>query len=497
MCENDAKGWYGSYSIAGRESAEKYHIIIHKDEILDNENKKMKIKDVFNPDEPQHIESLDEKLDIFKAYEDKNNKISEILTSKKNKNKLLKNDKYKYHNKHIEEGKKIKKVCEPACTRYYPKYEYIWPKLITGPSWKKSMGRNLNNKEIDNKEFFHEDITFSPTSKCLVNMNKTTQRGEFNVSNNVRIRTDKPFTKDPLSEKLKSKKKKKTLTNNIKNNNRVKSLNDLDFENISTINNDQNKRNKSILLSKKEINAPDFQKTISREQREKVKSIKINPIPYIFPNYSLVRDRILTITVYEKPKKHIPRIKIIQGFDSGITYQPDIAINKIDNHSEPKVPNFKLMTSRNNKKYSKLPTYMQNVHDRKSVNVITEKSLKLSNYKNGKFMNASTSFFPKKSFNNIINLNILKSENFISEKNKDEVIEKEKENLKSSLNFFHKNYDELIKEGALNKFDNITLKTIQQRKKLDLNDLKKFIINFDNIDEEIKNNNKTKNIHNT
>ena len=83
MCENDAKGWYGSYSIAGRESAEKYHIIIHKDEILDNENKKMKIKDVFNPDEPQHIESLDEKLDIFKAYEDKNNKISEILTSKK------------------------------------------------------------------------------------------------------------------------------------------------------------------------------------------------------------------------------------------------------------------------------------------------------------------------------------------------------------------------------------------------------------------------------
>ena len=110
MFENYEKGWYGSYSIAGRESAEKYHIIIHKVEILDNEYKKLKIKDVFNPDLPQHIESLDEKLDIFRAsYEDKNNKISEILTSKKNKNKLLKNDKYKYHNKHIEEGKKNKK----------------------------------------------------------------------------------------------------------------------------------------------------------------------------------------------------------------------------------------------------------------------------------------------------------------------------------------------------------------------------------------------------
>jgi hypothetical protein len=42
-------------------------------------------------------------------------------------------------------------------------------------------------------------------------MNKTTQRGEFNVSNTVRIRTDKPFNKDPLSEKLKSKKKKKNF----------------------------------------------------------------------------------------------------------------------------------------------------------------------------------------------------------------------------------------------------------------------------------------------
>jgi hypothetical protein len=333
-------------------------------------------------------------------------------------------------------------------------------------------------------------------------MNKTTQRGDFIISNNVRIRTDKPFDNNALSERLKYKKKKK-LKIKIPNNNKIKSHNELDFENMSltnnnTINNDSiSKINNSSYNLKKEINAPDFQKTISREQREKVKQTKMTPSSYIQPNYSLVRERILTMTVYEKPRKYIPRIKTMKGFDSLITYQPDKIINKVDNHSEPKTPNFKLMTSRYDNKDCKLPTYMQNVHDRKSVNVITEKSLKLSNYKNGKFMNASTSFFPKKSFNNIINLNILKSENFISEKNKDEVIEKEKENLKSSLNFFHKNYDELIKEGALNKFDNITLKTIQQRKKLDLNDLKKFIINFDNIDEEIKNNNKTKNIHNT
>ena len=55
MFENDTKGWFGSYSTAGRESAEKYHIVIHKDEILKNEHKKLKIRDLFTPDEEEEI----------------------------------------------------------------------------------------------------------------------------------------------------------------------------------------------------------------------------------------------------------------------------------------------------------------------------------------------------------------------------------------------------------------------------------------------------------
>ena len=376
-------------------------------------------------------------------------------------------------------------MTEPPCTRYYPRYEYIWPKLITGPSWKQSRGRTFNKKEVDNQEFFHEDITFSPTSKCLVNMNKTTQRGDFIISKNVRIRTDKAFEKNALSERLKYKKKKK-LKIEILNNNKTKSHNELDFENMSLTNNNTmnetiSKRNNSTNNLKKEINAPDFQKTISREQREKVKQIKMAPSSYIQPNYSLVRERILTMTVYEKPKKYIPRIKTMKGFDSLITYQPDKIINKVDNHSEPKTPNFKLMTSRYDNKDSKLPTYMQNVHDRKSMEIITEKSLKLNNYPNGKFMAPTSSFFPKRSFNNIINLNMLNSENLKGKNLKDEFYENQREELRSSLNFFHKNYDELIKEGALSKFDNITLKT-NQRRKIDPGDIDKFVINFDNVD---------------
>ena len=83
MFENDAKGWYGSYSIAGRESAEKYHIVTHKDEIIQNEHKKLKIRDLFTPDEPEQVETLDDKFDIFKSYSsEKNNIINQIFSPK-------------------------------------------------------------------------------------------------------------------------------------------------------------------------------------------------------------------------------------------------------------------------------------------------------------------------------------------------------------------------------------------------------------------------------
>ena len=69
MIENKAKGWHGSFSIAGRNSAEKYHIIIHQDEILSNEHKKIKIKDIFTPDDEREeaVQDIDN-IDVFKAY---------------------------------------------------------------------------------------------------------------------------------------------------------------------------------------------------------------------------------------------------------------------------------------------------------------------------------------------------------------------------------------------------------------------------------------------
>ena len=112
MFENDAKGWFGSYSVAGRNSAEKYHIIVHKEEILNGEKKKIIIKDIFTPDEPQQVESLEDNLDIFKVYSSENKDKIGVISKSQNKKpliKLVKKDKFQYHNKHMMDLNKGKK----------------------------------------------------------------------------------------------------------------------------------------------------------------------------------------------------------------------------------------------------------------------------------------------------------------------------------------------------------------------------------------------------
>ena len=75
MLENDTKGWHGSYSIAGKNSAQKYRLILHKDEILKNEDKKHKIKTIFTPNESFDYEEYNNTLEMLKIY-NKDNKLN-------------------------------------------------------------------------------------------------------------------------------------------------------------------------------------------------------------------------------------------------------------------------------------------------------------------------------------------------------------------------------------------------------------------------------------
>jgi hypothetical protein len=51
MLLNDAKGSYGMYSRAGRNTVEKFHLLMRKDEILSGNQKKVYIKGNFITDE--------------------------------------------------------------------------------------------------------------------------------------------------------------------------------------------------------------------------------------------------------------------------------------------------------------------------------------------------------------------------------------------------------------------------------------------------------------
>ena len=606
MFENEAKGWYGSYSRVGKVYAERFYIISHKEEIFNRENKKIRIKDFFNPDEIKQKSSLEENLDVFKIYTSNKKRKEKILNSllknKKNrlnynsqdKKKTSKKNKNRIKLSHIHDILGIKgniKINQPNSTNYNPNYNYIKPKLLEGPLWKDIPGRrqkglNPNEDKIfcamleDNKNYKYY-VLKTEKSKCLVDMNKTTQRGEFSDIKDLRIRTDKPFIKPKKRRnktlEIDSKNKiNKSISNNIRINisrNKInkdltlptfiknfyykkfynnKNMNKINNDNkyllekeiqksykIKNINKNQKTRKKiskiilkeiglfedinkkenennnlsnskdllkyeSSSLSMKNINrnnllvekstklkneeeenkekenekerkyrAPNFDKTISREQVEKAKGIKFYSIPFMTPNYSLVTERTLSLIDYDKSKLKNKKInKQILGFDYTFLYEPDKIIDKYNNHITPRVPNFNYMTSRPYKKNSALPTYMQKIHDKYGIYNLNEKSLSLNNFSNRGYFPATSTFFPKKSYNNIINYCLINSKKKMDDK-KDDDIKNNIELLKMQVNYEPETYEKLIQEGTIDKFDKVSLRTNERYKKEDKNINKK------------------------
>lgn len=581
MIESDSKGWHGCYSKAGKHSVERSYIISHKDEILARENKKIRIKSIFSPDEYDTKKQLGDNLDIYKYYKAKekfkkyNKDNQTTIPKKKNylslstkKEKKIKNKKLSFHLKHCDSESKIIKgnSSKPSCASYNPNYDYLYPRLITGPKWKDIPGRIEKPKEIDIRDFTLGNLKKKSSnkaysildngqSKCLVNMNKTTRRGRFIDAKDLRIRTDKPFIKKNNSKNKKYSlfkeltcntkyitlfkgfelnKKPETIIKNIKNqdnslskkkycntidtfsykpkaisNNNAKNnefysfadkynkdskneLIDLQDNNNSENNDKLNESSSSfkirIKIKKNNINhsnlalssgmsvfgdekkslkykikAPDFSKSISRDHFEKALKKKTRMLPFFTPNYSLVTERPIMMAVYEKPKVKLKKNKGFLGIDTSFNYEPDKYISNYNNHKAPVSPNFRIMTSRILKEGCPLPTYMLQRHDRASICNLNDKALELNNFQNGKYLPASNSFFPKKSYNNIINYSFIHSKKF-KEKDVDEDIEMKKSFLKTQANFNQEKLEQLEQEGFIGKIDGITFKTIRKIK---------------------------------
>ena len=490
MFENEAKGSYGCYSQVGRTSLEKYNIIKQKDEILSELPKKVKFKDMFTPDDDyQSAIAQEENIDVFRLYARDNHGNLRFFPRTQKVQPIIeeKVDKLKYHNQHLKEGNKRRKPTEPCCTRYNPNYDLVWPRTIIGPKWAILKGRNTKPLPFDEKDFYlqHNDILSG--SKCFVNMKQQTQREGFTGSSNVDMRIRNAKTFEPLQRTVMSQRYTEPSENDSIDN-YYKHTNS-SYQNKSVVTSSPHAKHKK---QRKAINAPDFKSMISREERERIKGYKPFPVPLIKPNYSSVRERSLTMAIYDKPKKHQKRnLRPFQGIDPAMYFDPDKVIDKVNNHVNPVPPNFASMTSRPSDN-GPLPPWMLHMINRNIPYCITDHSLKMNNYKNGKMIAASTSFFPKKSFNRLVNLNLLKGEKFSNAKSvdMDENTQKQKELLQHNTKFYNSNFNELIQGGSLNKFDNVTLKSIKREHKKNCADLEKYLIKFDNVleDNDIKEN---------
>ena len=227
-----------------------------------------------------------------------------------------------------------------------------------------------------------------------------------------------------------------------------------------------NENNKSNKVNKTNIKGPDFNKTISREDYYNLLD-KGSVIPFSLPNFKQVRERPLTMVVYERPKYKKYTKKEITAITPDMYSDIYKYLDNVNNHKRCVTPNFNKMNI-NYKKNDKspLPIYMRGITSRDSCNIMNETSLKMNHFFEGKFLSNYSSFWPKKSFNKIVNLNLLNSEAFLSHLlNK----EGEKDYMKKSIKFYQNNYKDLLKEGYLNKFDSVTFKTIKPKINLKLN----------------------------
>ena len=482
MLENDNKDLYESFSIAGRESAEKYGI--KKKKIMTKSIKKKLLKKILNPEENDNNNKtedvLQEEIDIFdKKYKpptkiksqilkksNSQNQYSNINLNNENKGFLLNNEKYKYHNNNIirierlKEEEKKKLLQSASISKYNPKMEYIWTRSLSGPKWNTLTPRKFNIIN-NNWEIYNNPITSIEENKCLVNMQKQTMRYGIPLFHDSRIRYEKKYTPPKknsiLYHKFNIKKYNKTPNVNL----RKKILLSPKINDNNLINYDKVKL------------IPDFKKTMSRRDLYNInKEDKLQSTNKL-PNYSYIQERPIMMVIYDK-KSYQKKQKEFKGMDTSYLFNIDKIYNKYNNHKEVNVPLFKDMYSRPNTYFDTLPSYMKGIYSRLNGYTITNKTLKMNNYIDSKFFDGYNTFFPKKSFNKIINMSLLNSDrNQIKENNIDN--NSQFKNLAKYFNktsdFYKSNYDNLIDESIFKKFDNVTYKSIERKNSLNIKDL--------------------------
>ena len=528
MIEKKGKDYKESLSKAGKDSAIQLFLKLSGYKVSSPDHRKNKKNLNLYLDD---LSPLNDNLVIVKVYEtsidenikkeleNKNQKKQTTLTKKQEKINF-------YHNINLSNDKnKSNDDDGPPCTKYTPKFTSIHPRLITGPFWKTITGRKYKKIERDIKDYLitHDSI-IDNEKKSLVNMNKDTQRGTYLGINDVRIRTDKKFDyklnfklRKKLAKLVKNKENK--TQKDDKSENKIKNNKDLKLSiSISDIFKDKNPKknksktkkkndisdnkqenNKDILQTKsskklfpsktlqaqdkekeienydmhprKHMRTIDFTKILSREKREKALAKKKLVDIIRNPDHSPLYER-PKIFKYHTIQSPIP--KKFTGFKSYLNYDPNKAYKIRVVHPLDKVPNFNLILPRPEENKN-LPSFMQKMFNRNDEYNFNDTALKLNGYSEQKLGKTMTSFFPKKSFNNIVNMNMMTGKMFEDDYKIDDLNDKKNE-IKNRMKIKNKNLGKLIKEGALKRFDNFSLRTFHKTKNIMVGDLNKYLL---------------------
>ena len=237
--------FYGTFSMAGRDSAEKFNIVAEANKAEEKEKNKY-FKYFFSPDvewENEHDDIDNENLekecklnindikkDIKFSLDYLKNKSLKSPTNKTSNSKLIKKKynikslnnknqkkklfrkifqsfKYKYHNLHLAKLERYKKAGiiekmniqqEPI---YNPKMSYIYQKMSIGPPWSKLSGRGKNLFEQENyvtNLSYNDEYSSKSNIKGFIDMAKQTQRNGFPKNGDIRQRCEKKF--EPLKK---------------------------------------------------------------------------------------------------------------------------------------------------------------------------------------------------------------------------------------------------------------------------------------------------------
>ena len=461
----------GLFSTAGIVSAEKYNIL-EEFQKAKNKNKNNFYHDSFLPDKEWkqslkkkeninsneiikgcrfNINELKSEIDKKNLYFKDESPTSKNIKSKKkkmnksssNKNFFLKNKnknpiinrKYKYHDLHMKKIAKYKKegiydkILSQQESTYYPKMDFVYKKIESGPKWEKLVGRG-NLFEQNKKQYNSIDANSSEVRVRKLKLRNRNQIPTYNsLSNNIvpeliknnnskdntRNKLDSAKYSNVMTKSTSSHSKIHLLNKNINNNNYISSNSD----NFNIINNtvfayhrnkDRNELEKKLILKNpnrtsytinKCKSVLEFSKYMDYEKLEK----KIKKKQQIFrlkdilnPNYSYIEGDIKMFVKYgsqNNTKKGKNKKIEFEGINTNeLLYDASQTFDKIYGNKMKAVPLFHKMMARPND--INLPSYMKGLYSRIGLFLTSEKTLQMNNYENSKMYKFEGDFTPKK-----------------------------------------------------------------------------------------------------